>query len=150
MVVPLPGMNPNVAGQVARCLDQLSPVFPAIDITLIRTGRAEGNAETDNETQDGEEDIRNYELILVLADAGNKGGPATNKSQRNKHPRRDAALKAQEVGQLGVFIRIARAGEVVFHIDAAFAFIRLNPRSDMLAWARGCGFRADVEMGYLR
>lgn len=60
LIVPLICMNPNVAGQIARRLNQLSPVFATVDISLIRTRRAEGDAETHDKTQHGEQDIRNH------------------------------------------------------------------------------------------
>lgn len=45
-----------------------------------------------------------------------------------------------------MWLHIARAGEEIFHIDAAHIIMRLDPRPDLQAWARGGGSRASFDV----
>ena len=110
------GMNPDVAGQVARGLDELSPVFATFDVAFVRTGGTEGDAQTDDETENGEENVGYVELILEMRHAGDDGGPDGDEEQGNDHARCDAAFDLEKIGQSAVFLQVARLGsELVGH-----------------------------------
>ena len=59
-------MDPIDSPQVLACQDQLGPVLPSLGVALICGGAAEGEAKTDDETKDGEEDTADADCLKLL------------------------------------------------------------------------------------
>jgi len=57
LVVALVDVDPDEAGEVLGRVGQLRPVLTAIVVTLVCRGAAEAESETDDETEDGEQEL---------------------------------------------------------------------------------------------
>ena len=143
-LVPLLGVDPDVAGQIPRRLDQLGPVLAALDVALVRAGGAEGDAEADDEAEHREQQVGDDELVPELRDAGDDGGPDGDEEQRHNHPRRDAAPHAQKVGHPPVRFDVERFGDEV--VDGACVATGEGPGTQ----GRGAGGGWVAEGGGLR
>ena len=142
LLVPLLGVDPDMAGQIPRRLDQLGPVLAALDVALVRAGGAEGDAEADDEAEHREQQVGDDELVPELRDAGDDGGPDGDEEQRHNHPRRDAAPHAQEVGHPPVRFDVEGFGDEV--VDGARVAAGEGPGT------RGGGVGGLAEGGGLR
>jgi hypothetical protein len=55
LTLALTGMDPNSACQILAHKNQLTPVFPALSVPLIRSAGTERNGETDDKTENGKQ-----------------------------------------------------------------------------------------------
>ena len=98
------GVHPDEPGQVPGGLDELGPVFAAFDVALVGARGAEGDAQTDDETEHGEQEIGYHERVPELAYTCDDGGPDGDEEQGDDHSRRDAAFHPEEIGPFTVVL----------------------------------------------
>ncbi len=85
LALALIGVNPNSTRQVLANELQLTPVLPALHVSLIRRACAEGDSETDDETQDSKQQIAYVQGRNEFRYAGNSGRPHRDSQERNDH-----------------------------------------------------------------
>lgn len=96
-IVTLFDMNPDMPGQVPRCLAELSPVFAAIDVSLVGARCPERDAQANHEAEDGKEKVRDNERMNEFRDACDESRPGSDNGQGYYHSGCDATMHAQEI-----------------------------------------------------
>ncbi len=140
--VSLLNVDPDVAGQVPGHLDELGPVLAAFDVAFIGAGGAERDAQTHDETEDREEQVRDDERVPELRYACYDGGPDGDEEERDEHSWRDTASHAEEVGHFSVLFNVEGFGDKV--VDSAGVTAVLRPQTLVGGW------RGLAEIGGLR
>jgi len=93
--------------QVTRHLIELGPEFSPFNIALVRGGCSEGNAET----EDGQENTVFNQGVPEVRIARDQGSPDCDKDEGHDHLWSYAARHTEEVGHLGVSLRVSLVGE---------------------------------------
>jgi hypothetical protein len=65
LFMPFIDVDPDKAGQVLRCESELSPVFATVVIALVGRGASEAQCETDDETEDGKQELVDTDWVRV-------------------------------------------------------------------------------------
>lgn len=104
-------VDPDMTSQVPRGLDELGPILAAFDVTFVSTGSTEGNAKTDDETQDGKQQAGYDKRVPELRYARYDGGPDGNEEKRDNHPGCDAPFHAEEVRHFAMAFNIEGFGD---------------------------------------
>lgn len=94
----LNSMHPDDTTERLRRENKLTPVSPALGISLIGRRTAERQTHTDHETSDGQQHglDRQLDVVELLGQNGDQCCPPANNDERHDQLRGDAAMKLQE------------------------------------------------------
>jgi hypothetical protein len=109
LAISLTGVNPDGARQILGDEDHLTPVFPALCVSLIGGASTERDGETDDETQDGKQEGADCQWVYELRDTGDERRPESDNSQGKDHLGKDGAVHAHEERPFRVFGHVTRA-----------------------------------------
>jgi hypothetical protein len=95
---PLNGVHPDDTTERLRRENELTPVSPALGISLIGRRAAERQTHTDHETGDGQQHglDRQLNVVELLGQNCDQRCPSANNDERHDQLRGDAAMKLQE------------------------------------------------------
>lgn len=85
LAVTLVGVDPDGAGQVLANKLYLTPVLPALHVALIGGAGAERDSKTDDETENGEQQVADIQRVNEFRDASDQGRPKANDDEGNEH-----------------------------------------------------------------
>jgi hypothetical protein len=66
LLMPFIDVDPDKAGQVLRRESKLSPVFATVVVALIGSGASEAQCETDDETENGKQELVDTDWVRLV------------------------------------------------------------------------------------
>jgi hypothetical protein len=105
-------VHPDGSGKVLANQQELRPVLAALCVALVGRGRTEGDGETDDETEHGEQQVADLELVDEFTDACDEGRPEGDDDQGKNHLGQHGAVHAHEDGPFGVLGHVTGANLV--------------------------------------
>ena len=104
----LSSVVPDCSCHILTDEDQLTPVFSALGVSLIRSACSEGNSKTDDETEHGQKECADFKLKNELRDACNQGRPQSHYCEWYYHLGKDGTVHSHKVRPFAVLGQVAR------------------------------------------